>query len=58
MSRNIEDFDAYCTECQAVACIHVVEAFADLDPPSYLPMREPLRPRIPGLCPDESRDDK
>ena len=25
----------------------------DHDPPSYLPVREPLRPRIPDLCPDE-----
>lgn len=26
----------------------------DSDPPSYLPVREPLQPRIPDLCPDES----
>jgi hypothetical protein len=25
----------------------------DSDPPSYLPMREPLPPRIPDLCPDD-----
>jgi hypothetical protein len=25
----------------------------DLDPPSYLPIREPLPPRIPDLCPDD-----
>jgi hypothetical protein len=25
----------------------------DLDPPSYLPMREPLPPRVPDLNPDE-----
>jgi len=25
----------------------------DPDPPSSLPMREPLQPRVPDLCPDE-----
>jgi hypothetical protein len=30
----------------------------DFDPPSYLPMREPLPPRIPDLCPDEVRDER
>jgi hypothetical protein len=29
----------------------------DPDPPSYLPTREPLPPRIPDLCPDECRDE-
>lgn len=29
----------------------------DLDPPSYLPMREQPPPRIPDLCPDDSRDE-
>ena len=28
----------------------------DLDPPSWLPMREPPPPRAPDLCPDEHRD--
>ncbi len=58
MRRSIKVFDAYCAECQAIACIHVVKALDDLDPPSCLPMREPLPPRIPNLCPDESRDEK
>lgn len=30
---------------------------SDLDPPSYLPTREPLPPRIPDLCPDEAKDE-
>lgn len=28
----------------------------DLDPPSHLPAREPLPPRTPDLCPDDSQD--
>jgi hypothetical protein len=30
----------------------------DLDPPSYLPMREPLPSRIPDLCPDDTQRHK
>lgn len=33
------------------------EVNPDLDPPSYLPVREPLPPRIPDLCPDDVRDE-
>jgi hypothetical protein len=33
---------------QAIAGEHI-----DLDPPSYLPVREPLPPRVPDLCSDE-----
>lgn len=29
----------------------------DQGPPSYLPAREPLPPRIPDLCPDDANDD-
>lgn len=29
----------------------------EIDPPPYLPMREPLSPRVPDLNPDEQRDE-
>jgi hypothetical protein len=32
--------------------------FFDPDPLSYLPMREPLPPRIPDLCPDDTQRHK
>lgn len=37
--------DDYCAIC---------EEHIDSDPPSYLPVREPLPPRIPDLCPDDT----
>lgn len=42
----------------AKARVLVDKALNNLEPPSYLPTREPLRPRIPDLCPDESMDKK
>ena len=54
MKREVgKDFDSYCTECQAVTCVHVIEALNDLNPPDFLPMREPLPPRIPDLNADD-----
>jgi len=54
-----------CLSCYREDCEHVAGVLADvladvkkrqpvdLDPPSYLPMREPLPPRMPDLDPDE-----
>lgn len=30
-----------------------IDVLVDFDPPSYLPAREPLPPRVPDLCPDD-----
>ena len=43
--QNRNDYCAICEE-------HI-----ETDPPSYLPMREPLQPRIPDLCPDDWRNE-
>ena len=44
----------WATEVEKEAFIRLAaNASVDLDPPSYLPMREPLPPRIPDLNPDD-----
>jgi hypothetical protein len=47
------------TEAEKGALIRLAaNASLDLDPPSYLPMREQLQPRIPDLCPDDMQRHK
>jgi hypothetical protein len=47
-----------CYQCNRCKQVVSGPCGCDLDPPSYLPMREPEPQRIPDLCPDETRDER